>query len=1023
MRQPYKHPASLGRTRSSCFTFRKKIFINGKPLRSILYLLIFLLASPVIFALPVTLSRPMAGQQIVFITADVADQETLTRDIEKNILVYRLSSKQSAIQQISEILRTYQGLEAVHLISHGSPGALHLGSEKLDWSSLPEHTDALRQWGRSLRAGGSFLLYGCEVANGRAGVSFIRKMAADLGAPVAASVDLTGASGLGGNWILEYQTGAISANTLNLAGYNGLLQTTPPDGLYTFANAVKNADGTATTADGFFLISGKNGVPGNATEGSVSVDGFGAFMWDARTTTTGTSYLEVKVKNGGSFKITGSLVGEYDYYNTSTPALHNDFVNVYAVGYAGATEVARTPVHNSVGVYEVNYNLNFSAFANKQIDVFRVYYSWNVGTAQDYFNLVNLTISGASVTPPPPPATISTNANLSNLTLSSGTLNPVFAASTTSYTASVSNATSAITLTPTVAESNATVTVNNTSVTSGSVSGPVSLAVGSNTITVKVTAQDGVTTNTYTIIVTRAAAPGVLLSSSPTITFSNSTGFGDNIAEDGEGGSTAISDFNLQVMPVNSSGVKLTATTLQFHSGAEVSWSGYPPIITYGDAVSHYGWSIKSDNGAEFSLVSLDFFDWGNWDGATFVAQAFRDGSSLGTVTFTGNTNETMVGLTNAAQLTSIFRNVDEVRVYQQGGVNSYIALNNIRVTTPSVSLPTVTSINTASANPTAATSVNYTVTFSASVSGVSASNFSLSGTASNASISAVSGSGTTWTVSVNTGSVDGTLKLSLANATGISPGIGTALPYSGQQYTIDRTSPTVAITSNKSQLKAGETATITFTFSEDPAATFTNADIVVSGGTLGAITGSGTTRTAVFTPTPNVNGGTASITVTAGSYSDAAGNNGGAGVTPALSFDTQVPTVTSITSADANPTAATSVNYTVTFSEPVTGLDASDFTITTTSGNAAGTVASVTGGGTTYTVTVDNITGAGGLRLDLNNSGTGITDTYGNAVSGGYTSGQSYTIGFGPATISFSALPVKTYGDADFGSGCHQHQ
>ncbi|HYK57011.1 MAG TPA: DUF4347 domain-containing protein, partial [Flavisolibacter sp.] len=409
MRQPYKHPASLGRTRSSCFTFRKKIFINGKPLRSILYLLIFLLASPVIFAFPGTLSRPMAGQQIVFITADVADQEALTRDIGKDIMVYRLSDKQSVIQQISEILRTYQELEAVHLISHGSPGALHLGNEKLDMSNLPEYADALRQWGRSLRVGGSFLLYGCEVANGRAGVSFIRKMAADLGAPVAASVDLTGAPGLGGNWILEYQTGAISANALNLAGYNGLLQTTPPDGVYTFANAVKNADGTATTADGFFLISGKNGVPGDARQESVSVDEFGAFMWDERTTTTtGTSYLEVKVKNGGSFKIAGSIVGEYDYYNTSTPALHNDFVNVYAVGYAGATEVARTPVHNSVGVYEVNYNLNFSAFANKQIDVFRVYYSWNVGTVQDYFNLVNLTISGASVTPPPAAATIST---------------------------------------------------------------------------------------------------------------------------------------------------------------------------------------------------------------------------------------------------------------------------------------------------------------------------------------------------------------------------------------------------------------------------------------------------------------------------------------------------------------------------------------------------------------------------------------------------------------------------------------
>ena len=36
------------------------------------------------------------------------------------------------------------------------------------------------------------------------------------------------------------------------------------------------------------------------------------------------------------------------------------------------------------------------------------------------------------------------------------------------------------------------------------------------------------------------------LSSSPTISFSNNTGFTDNIAEDGEGGSTNITDINIQ---------------------------------------------------------------------------------------------------------------------------------------------------------------------------------------------------------------------------------------------------------------------------------------------------------------------------------------------------------------------------------------------------------------------------------------------------------------------------------------------
>lgn len=107
---------------------------------------------------------------------------------------------------------------------------------------------------------------------------------------------------------------------------------------------------------------------------------------------------------------------------------------------------------------------------------------------------------------------------------------------------------------------------------------------------------------------------------------------------------------------------------------------------------------------------------------------------------------------------------------------------------------------------------------------------------------------------------------------------------------TFDTLAPTLAITSNIGSLKAGDTATVTFTFSENPGSTFTNADIVVEGGALSALTGSGLTRTAVFTPTALVDDGVASITVAAGAYLDPAGNLGGAGTTPYLTFDTLAP-------------------------------------------------------------------------------------------------------------------------------------
>jgi uncharacterized repeat protein (TIGR02543 family) len=107
---------------------------------------------------------------------------------------------------------------------------------------------------------------------------------------------------------------------------------------------------------------------------------------------------------------------------------------------------------------------------------------------------------------------LSNDATLSALALSSGTLNPSFASGTTSYTASVANSVTSITVTPTRTQANATITVNGTSVTSGSASGSISLNVGSNTISVVVTAQDGTTTGTYTVIVTRAGSSDATLS-------------------------------------------------------------------------------------------------------------------------------------------------------------------------------------------------------------------------------------------------------------------------------------------------------------------------------------------------------------------------------------------------------------------------------------------------------------------------------------------------------------------------------
>ena len=102
----------------------------------------------------------------------------------------------------------------------------------------------------------------------------------------------------------------------------------------------------------------------------------------------------------------------------------------------------------------------------------------------------------------------SSNADLSGLALSSGTLNEPFASGTTSYTANVANGVSSVTVTAAVYDSNATLQVNGVPMTSGVASGAISLNVGDTAIPVVVTAQDGTTTKTYTVTVTRAGLSG-----------------------------------------------------------------------------------------------------------------------------------------------------------------------------------------------------------------------------------------------------------------------------------------------------------------------------------------------------------------------------------------------------------------------------------------------------------------------------------------------------------------------------------
>jgi len=180
-------------------------------------------------------------REIAFVDARVAQDLQIT-GVRDGMLVFLLDAGQDGIEQISKILAGFQGLDAVHLLSHGNAGQVTLGSTLMDADALAEYADALREWGHALRSGGDLMLYGCNVAEGERGIDFVKRLASATGADVAASIDATGSGALGGDWDLEWAVGGIQAASLSEFGtLNG-------DFLLRAVNGTGGADSLTFTA-------------------------------------------------------------------------------------------------------------------------------------------------------------------------------------------------------------------------------------------------------------------------------------------------------------------------------------------------------------------------------------------------------------------------------------------------------------------------------------------------------------------------------------------------------------------------------------------------------------------------------------------------------------------------------------------------------------------------------------------------------------------------------------------------------
>lgn len=354
------------------------------------------------------------------------------------------------------------------------------------------------------------------------------------------------------------------------------------------------------------------------------------------------------------------------------------------------------------------------------------------------------------------------------------------------------------------------------------------------------------------------------------------------------------------------------------------------------------------------------------FDAADVVLGGTAAGSKTATVTGSGTTYSVAVtGATGDGIVTATIPAGGATDAAGNSNLASTSTDNSVRFEGPTTNV-TIDQY-TGQADPTNGATIYFVVAFSKPVTGFATGDVTISGTAGGIKLAAVTPvSATSYYVAVTGMTSSGTVVASIPAGVAVDAyGNPTeASTSTDNSVTVDLASPTVTIDQAAGQADPSNGSTINFTvvFSE-PVTAFATGDVTITGTTSGTkvatVTGSGTTYNVAVTGMTS--SGTVIATVAAGSAMDLAGNSNlmSTSTDNSVTRDVTAPTVTvNQAVGQADPTTGSTINFTVVFSEPVTGFETGDVTLT---GQTVGTkVGTVTGSGTTYNVAVTGMTGDG---------------------------------------------------------------
>ncbi len=242
------------------------------------------------------------ARELVIIDARVQDTPELIADLAaqreqgRRIDWLVLDIDRNGVDQLSEALAQYRGLDTVHLVSHAADGVLQLGSTKIDIDVVRQRSADIAAWGQALRAGGDLLIYGCDFAASAAGAQLLGALSSLTGVDLAASTDQTASAAFGGDWKLEQEIGAIDSRLAFSSElqehWTGRLNVVPQGAEIRINNVTsgtqalsesRGGNQIATFADGSFVVvwevSGGNNIvarrfaaDGSALTGDIAVN-------------------------------------------------------------------------------------------------------------------------------------------------------------------------------------------------------------------------------------------------------------------------------------------------------------------------------------------------------------------------------------------------------------------------------------------------------------------------------------------------------------------------------------------------------------------------------------------------------------------------------------------------------------------------------------------------------------------------------------------------------------------------------